>query len=406
MRRIDFWVGLPVCLALTVARRCGDAWRRRVGRKPAAIERILIVKLAEQGATVLAYPALREAARLVGPQNVLFLVFEENRFILDCLNVIPEENVITIPTNGLLNLLGGVVRALLKLRRLRPDAALDFEFFARSSAILCYLSGAGVRVGLHGFRDGAPCRGDLMTHRIKYDPQLHTAQAYARMVGALALEPDDLPEAVRDLPPVEESLPEFRPSDEEMAAVRRTVQEQSATAHFSPLVLLNANASDLLPVRRWPSVRYEEVARRLLAQFPEVRVAFTGAPNEAAVAEELVAAVASPRCFSMAGKTTLGQLLALYCLADVLVTNDSGPAHFATLTPLHVITLFGPETPAVFGARGPRAHILWQGLPCSPCVNAYNNRLTTCQDNRCMRQIAVEEVLEATAAILRGGGHV
>ena len=406
MRRIDFWAGLPVCLALTASRRCGDLWRYLLRRKPATIERILFVKLAEQGATVLAYPALQRAVRLVGRENVFFLVFEENRLILDCLSVIPKENVIAIPTDGFVNLLVGAVRALVKLRRLRPDAALDFEFFARSSATLTYLSGAAVRVGLHGFGDGAPWRGDLMTHRIKYDPQLHTIQAFARMVDALTLGPRDLPAAAKDLPPVEESLPEFQPSDEEISLVRQTVQQQARTANFSPLVLLNANASDLLPLRRWPAEGYVEVARRLLAQSPEIHVAFTGAPDEAAVAKELVAEVGSARCFSMAGKTTLSELLVLYCLADLLVTNDSGPAHFATLTPIHVIALFGPETPALFGARGPRAHILWKGLPCSPCVNAYNNRLTTCQDNRCMQQITVEEVLEATATTLSRAGHV
>ena len=45
------------------------------------------------------------------------------------------------------------------------------------------------------------------------------------------------------------------------------------------------------------------------------------------------------------------ELLTLYTLADVLVTNDSGPAHFASLTPVHTVVLFGPETPLLFGSR-------------------------------------------------------
>jgi ADP-heptose:LPS heptosyltransferase len=31
---------------------------------------------------------------------------------------------------------------------------------------------------------------------------------------------------------------------------------------------------------------------------------------------------------------TLRDLLVLYTLADVLVTNDSGPGHFSSLTPI------------------------------------------------------------------------
>ena len=41
-------------------------------------------------------------------------------------------------------------------------------------------------------------------------------------------------------------------------------------------------------------------------------------------------------------------LLVLYMRREILVTNDSGPAHFASLTPIHVASLFGPETPALF----------------------------------------------------------
>jgi ADP-heptose:LPS heptosyltransferase len=99
----------------------------------------------------------------------------------------------------------------------------------------------------------------------------------------------------------------------------------------------------------------------------------------------------------------LPQLLELYRQADVLVTNDSGPAHFATLTPIHVVTLFGPETPGLFGARTSNAHIVWQDLPCSPCVNAYNNRQSACTDNLCMKQISVQQVFETVCEVYAAG---
>jgi ADP-heptose:LPS heptosyltransferase len=86
-------------------------------------------------------------------------------------------------------------------------------------------------------------------------------------------------------------------------------------------------------------------------------------------------------------------------MAEVLVTNDSGPAHFATLTPIDVVTLFGPETPHLFAARSPRNHVFWRGLACSPCVSAFNQRLSTCQDNVCMQQISVEAVYDKVCAI-------
>lgn len=400
MRQIDRWVGVPVCFLLTICRRLGDLWRLVRKPKPGGIHKILFVKLAEQGATVLAYPAIRKAVETVGRENVYFLLFAENRFILDVMDVVPRKNVITIPTRGIWSVFVGALGALRQLRRVRADAAIDWEFFARGSATLAYLSGAPIRVGLHACRDGAPYRGRLMTHELRYDPNEHTADLYVRMVEAAGECAETAGPARQPGPTTERhDFPVFTPTTEEMAETRLAVQGEAQTSEYSPLVLLNANASDLLPIRRWPSDRYVELARRLLDREPDIHIAFTGAPDEADVAVELVQAVGSDRCFSMAGKTTLRQLLVLYCLADVLVTNDSGPAHFAALTPIHVVTLFGPETPARFASRSPRSHVLWKGIPCSPCVDAYNNRLSTCRNNECMQQITVDEVFTVVAAL-------
>ncbi len=398
MRLVDCWVGVPCCLLLTWLRWISDRWART--RSPDRASRLLFVKPAEQGATVLAYPAIRQAIDRVGRENVFFLVFQENRFILDVMQVVAPENVITIPTDGLWRLIRGVAHALGRVRHIRPDVAIDFEFFARSSAMLTYLSGASLRVGLHREGDRAPWRGDLMTHRLKYDPDLHTTDLYSGMVNAIDRPPGSLTFGELDIDEPGDELPAFQASREEIASMEATVQDRAAASNYSPLVLLNANASDLLPLRRWPSDRYVQLARRLIDQDLSIHVAFTGAPAEADVAEALVAAVGSERCFSMAGKTMLRELLVLYRLADILVTNDSGPAHFAALTPIHVVTLFGPETPARFGSRSPRSRIIWQDTSCSPCVDAYNNRLSKCRDNQCMQEISVDEVLDVVVDIL------
>jgi len=94
------------------------------------------------------------------------------------------------------------------------------------------------------------------------------------------------------------------------------------------------------------------------------------------------------------------QLLALYELSSLLVTNDSGPAQYATLTPIEVIVLFGPETPAVFAPRTPRTHVLWSGIACSPCVNAFNDRQSACRDNVCLQRITVDQVLALASGVL------
>jgi hypothetical protein len=71
---------------------------RRAHIDPCQVRQILFIKFAEHGSTVLAYPAICRATEMVGRQNVYFVVFEDNRFILDVMEIIPEQNVITIST--------------------------------------------------------------------------------------------------------------------------------------------------------------------------------------------------------------------------------------------------------------------------------------------------------------------
>src|SRR5690349_15887246 len=95
MMRIDRWLGVPLCFALTGLK---SLFARRETAGP--VRSIVFIKLAEQGSTVLAYRALQNAVRRVGRENVFMVVFEDNRFIVDALGVIPPENVLTIASDS------------------------------------------------------------------------------------------------------------------------------------------------------------------------------------------------------------------------------------------------------------------------------------------------------------------
>src|SRR6266850_68962 len=395
LQRTDRWVGGPLCAILTFLRKIFESAGRPRSRQ---FRRILFVKFAEQGSTVLAYPAILRAIEMVGRENVYFVVFEDNRFILDAMEIIPEGNVIPIATKSLFGLATGALRAVLQVRKIGIDAVVDLEFLTRFSAILTFTTGAKSRVGFHTFFGDGPYRGDLMTHRLLYNPHLHTSQMFEAMVEALTRDPAMLP-TFDFTPSVNQPLARFRPSPSEVAEINAFLERENPRIGAAPLILLNPNASDLLPLRRWSERRYVELARRLLERYPELLIGFTGARYEAAANNQLAAEVSSSRVIQLAGKTTLRQLLVLYTRSDILVTNDSGPAHFASMTPIRVVALFGPETPALFATRSPNATALWAGIACSPCVNAYNNRQSVCRNNLCMQAITVDDVFKEVAHI-------
>src|SRR5262245_49172548 len=210
-------MGVPLCFVLTVWRRVRD---RFVAPPTAVVRRILFLKLTEQGSTVLAYPALRRAVEKVGRDNVHVVVFASNRFILDVLDVIPPGNVVAVPDASLTACVLGLVRAVGELRRRRLDATIDLESFARSTAILAYLSGCRVRIGHPSFGGEGPWRGDLLTHRLLYSIDLHTRQTFEALVAALDAPPRELP--ALDFAPTAKPWIEasFVPSPGEVAAMQ------------------------------------------------------------------------------------------------------------------------------------------------------------------------------------------
>jgi ADP-heptose:LPS heptosyltransferase len=402
IRFLDYWLGIPACAFLSMLR----AIRRGVGggplRRDARPQRILFLKFIEQGATVLAQDAIRRATQAVGRDHLFFCVFESNRAILDVLDTLPSANIIAIRDRRLAWFAIDFLRAIWTVRSKHVDTVIDMEFFSRASAIFTFLTAAPIRVGLHRFTGELPYRGDLMTHRVQYLPHLHISLQYSVLVEAAFHDPREVPMLKLPLPsrlanatdqPISDAapLPQFTPSALELERMRERIDVGDA----HPIVVLNPNASDLLPLRKWQMDKFKVLAERILASYPASAIILTGATSERDAADALCREIGATRVRSMAGQTTLPELLTLYTLADVLVTNDSGPGHFSSLTPVHAVVLFGPETPRLFGPLTPRSTVIWKELACSPCVSVFNHRLSPCTNNVCMQSITVEEVFEA-----------
>jgi len=398
IRWMDGNVGRPVCFLLTVQRKIFGLFRpkRAANDKPS---KVMFIKLIEQGFTVLAYPALKMAVGIYGKENVYFMVFRENRIILDILDIVPRENVIEISSDGLLSFLISVPKALFRTRREKIDSAIDMEFYARGSVILSYLSGARHRVGLYLFTCEGPYRGDLLTHKLTYNPYLHTMTYYVSLLEALKYEPPraNVP-LVFKIPEYDSTLKRYYPSPEEKLKLAEKTDGMSKGPLKKPIVILNPNAGDLLPIRKWKKDRFIRLGEMIINEYPVVTIIITGNERERAMAEAISGKIRG--AVSLAGQLTLGELLALYSISDLLITNDSGPAHFSALTGIRSIVLFGPETPLIYAEKGANIHTLTPDFICSPCVNIFNHRRSACVNAKCMDSIRVEDVMRLVRRIL------
>lgn len=398
MRAIDYWMGVPLCFLLTIL---AYPFRRRSGQPPTP-RRVLFIELSEMGSTILADPAMRMAARLWGAE-LHFLIFDGNAASLALLQTVPKDNVFTIRETSLATVVVDTVRFLVWARQRGIDTVFDLELFSRFTALLTALSGAANRIGFYKFHNEGLYRGELLTHRVAFNPHHHIAKNFIALVAAATRPAEEVPYTKAQIGDDEIALSLVRVPDEAAATMKKRVAETAPA--YDPqrhrLVLINPNASDLLPQRRWPPAHFAKAMRAILDRWPDVVVLITGAPSDAVLAGKLKAAVDDPRVVDFTGRTALAELPALYAISALMVTNDSGPGHFAAITELPTIVLFGPETPRLYGPLG-NARALTANLACSPCVSAANHRRTACNDPKCMAAISPEQVTAEVAAILDG----
>lgn len=396
MRWLDAHLGRPLCFLAGLWARVRD--RLRTPARTAAPGRILFIELSEMGSTILAAPAIQEARSRSG-EAPCFVIFEKNVASLRLLGLFDEENIFPFPDKGLIDMAEGLLRFRRWARERGIETVVDLELFARISSLLAVASGARQRVGFDNYRAEGLYRGNHLTHRVNYNVYQHMSANFLALVDVLGSESRDVP--APKLPPREGRAVVSAPVQEDRQAhLRAALAERAPFGPTSRLVIFNPEAGALLPIRNWPRERFAELARRFLAEDPATLVVLMGIPDGHTTIQEIASAVNDPRCVDFVGCTRdLPDVLQLCHMAEVLITNDSGPAHFATLTDVGIVTLFGPETPVLYGPRGPRARNLHAGLTCSPCLTAFNHRNTPCTDNLCLQAISVEAVHEAALEV-------
>ena len=397
MRAIDHWVGVPLCAVASPIVALIDGIKNIFSRGPDAPRKLLFIELSEMGSAILVDPAMRNAQ--ARGAELFFLIFKSNRASLTLLNTVKPENIFTIDSSSLGGLIKDTVKFLLVARKHRIDTVIDLELFSRFTALLTGLCGARRRVGYHIFHGEGLWRGFMLTRKVHYNPHIHITKNFLSLIHAAFAKEIEVPFSKIHIADSEVHLEQAVIDPAVLNKVRERIEKLSESFGIrykqgaQRLILVNPNASDLLPQRRWAQQRFSELIQGLNQHYPNDLILITGSPAEFEYVEKVRSVADVKNALNFAGQVSFAELPPLYTLSDVMVTNDSGPGHFSAVTPLRTVVLFGPETPALYGSVG-KSIAITANLACSPCVSAANHRKTPCHDNVCMQAITVSQVLE------------
>lgn len=409
MRAIDHWVGVPLCAIVSPVVALIDGVKNIFTRDIKTPQKLLFIELSEMGSAILVDPAMRNAQ--ARGAEIFFLIFKSNRASLTLLDTVKSENIFTIDSSSLVGLIKDTLLFLWLARKHRIDTVIDLELFSRFTALLTGLCGARRRVGYHIFHGEGLWRGFMLTRKVHYNPHIHITKNFLSLIHAAFAQKIEVPFSKIEIPDSEVCLEQAIINPDSLEKVRERIEKlaQEANIHYasgkSRLILINPNASDLLPQRRWAQQRFSELIQAIHQQYPDDLILITGSPAEFAYVEKVRVVANVKNALNFAGQVSFAELPPLYTLSDVMVTNDSGPGHFSAVTPLRTVVLFGPETPALYGSVG-NSIAITANLACSPCVSAANHRKTPCHDNVCMQAITVQQVLDKVIKQLNDADQV
>jgi len=178
------------------------------------------------------------------------------------------------------------------------------------------------------------------------------------------------------------------------SAAQLAGSNQQSTIDYQLLKLALCPGAEYGPAKRWLPERFAEAAVRVAAQAP-VQWFLFGTPKDAEIGGRIAAGLGDS-CVNRIGQTTLDQLILALRECRLLLTNDTGTMHLASLLGVPVVAIFGSTEPALTGPLGDHHIALRHHVECSPCF------LRRCPiDFRCMKAVAVQEVVDAVLSILK-----
>jgi heptosyltransferase-2 len=283
----------------------------------------------------------------------------------------------------------GSVATAWKLRRLGIDLAVLLPNSFRA-ALVAWLAGCRQRVGYARY-GRSPLLTDVLQPEREPDGRLRVSpvvDAYNRLAEHAGC------------PPPGHDLELFTTPADERGADR--VWEMAGLDDYPEVVCLNPGAA-FGAAKHWPAGHFAELARTL-AERRSCGVLVLCGPAERALARQVAAAADHPAVHALGelarrGGPGLSLGLTKACMrrADLLITTDSGPRHFAHAFDRPVVTLFGPTHVAWTETYHPRAVHLQKQVSCGPC-----QRRVCPLDHRCMTTLMPAEVLAAAEGLLQG----
>ena len=343
------------------------------------IKRVVVRGTNWVGDSVMTLPALRALRRVLPEAEITLVVRPGAKGIFSDVEFIDQLLIYDRRTAF------SIIPQIRAWRQRHFDLAILFQN-AFEAALIPFLAGVPLRLGY-----ATESRQALLTHPLPppdWRSSRHEVFYYLYLITALEQLLFGTSEICEQDPDASLDIPAARKAQAENLLRSYGVREGEPIIALCP-GSINSRA------KRWPADSYAALADRLIDSHRQVLL--IGSAAEVGVSREVTSRMRKKPVL-LTGKTSLDQITAVLSLVDLVVTNDTGPAHIAAALGRPTLVIFGPTNPLTTRPFAPQAEILRHPPECAPCM------LRDCPiDHRCMTAITVDEVFEHSHALLKRG---
>ncbi len=252
-----------------------------------------------------------------------------------------------------------------------------------SSALAVFLANIPIRIGY--IRE---CRDFLLTEKL-HPPKL----------SAVRFKPSSMVDYYLSIPSVlgaditDKSL-ELLTNQQDERTLRTKYPE--ITKSKGPVVVIVPGGA-FGKSKYWSSERFAQTADWLISNYNStVVVSVSPNPAEKQIAKEICNSSKNELVNLAVSPISLGELKSLFSIADLVISNDTGPRHIAIALRRKVISLFGPNDPAWTDTAYKNEIQIIGNAPCAPCARP----VCKMSEHLCMQAITVEMVCDAAKKLL------
>jgi len=339
---------------------------------PANINRVVVIKLAAMGDTLLLIPLLRSLKHQYPNGKLLFVGSPINE---ELLGLYPHyiDQILSINVSKIAFDPCYFLRIVHQLRAFHADLVIDGEQWSFISSILSAISGASITIG---FKIPKRFRHILYSSPVERQRSVHEIDNFIRL---LSIGLDIETERKLELPV----------SDKACAEAKEILRMQGWNDSI-PIVLIHPGCGSHGFPREWPIDYYEQLCKRLSSNY-NLWFIFTGYGDEVRLTDQLAKVVTTYS--SIVTNVPLPLLVAFLTLSNVVISGNNGVMHLAAALQKPQVALHGPTNSVQWGPINPNAVVIRTSCPQCPCLDLGFEYHRT--DGYCMAQIPVEVVYDA-----------